>query len=320
MSSPTHERYSLVVPDRLPALSALRAFEAAARHLSFQAAAGELNVSPSAVSHAVRALEADLGRALFVRGTRAVSLTEAGRAMAPGLADGFESIERAVRRAREVGARPTLTLSTGPAIAAKWIVPRLYAFEERHPEIDVRITTSLRLVDLAREGIDAGIRFGRGPYPDLDARRLFGDALVPLASPAIAATLREPADLLAHRLIVDRSTADDDAMPRWADWFAAVGVPPERWGEAVERARTITQAHHTIQAVMDGAGVALGRLGVAAADMEAGRLVAPFGPRLPTPHSFWFVTGKGRMTEPPIAAFLGWLGEEIDRQAEWLPE
>ena len=314
------ERYSSVVTDRLPALSSLRAFEAAARHLSFQAAAGELNVSPSAVSHAVRALEADLGSRLFVRGTRSVALTEAGRTLAPGLKDGFDAIERAVGAARRVGARPTLTLSTGPAIAAKWIVPRLYAFEERHPDIDVRITTSLRLVDLAREGIDAGIRFGRGPYPDLDARRLFGDALVPMAAPAIAATLREPADLLDHRLIVDRSTADDDAMPRWSDWFEAVGVGRERWEEAVGRARVITQAHHTIQAVMDGAGIAFGRLAVAAADLQAGRLAVPFGPHLPTPHSFWFVTAKGRMREPPIATFLDWIGNEIERQAEWLPE
>lgn len=306
--------------DRLPALSSLRAFEAAARHLSFQAAADELAVSPSAVSHAVRALEADLGQALFVRATRSVSLTEAGRALAPGLSDGFEAIARAVERGRRVGARPVITLSTGPAIAAKWIVPRLYAFEEAHPEIDVRITTSLRLVDLAREGVDAGIRFGRGPYPDLDARRLFGDALTPLAAPAVAATLRRPADLLAHRLIVDDSTADREAMPRWADWFAAEGVAESDWREPVARARVIAQAHHTVQAVMDGAGVALGRLAVAAADVQAGRLVAPFERRLPTPHSFWFVTAKGRMSEAPIATFLGWLGEEIDRQAEWLPE
>ena len=306
--------------DRLPALSSLRAFEAAARHLSFQGAAGELSVSPSAVSHAIRALEADLGHALFRRGTRSVTLTEAGRALAPGLAEGFAAIERAVARTREIGARPVLTLSTGPAIAAKWIVPRLHAFEERHPDIDVRITTSLRLVDLSREGIDAGIRFGRGPYPDLDARRLFGDALAPMASAEIARGLREPADMLEHRLIVDRSTADDEAMPQWSDWFAAVGVGRERWEEAVGRARVITQAHHTIQAVMDGAGIALGRLGVAAADLQAGRLVVPFEPQLPTPHSFWFVTAKGRMAEPPVAAFLDWLGEEIARQAEWLPE
>ena len=306
--------------DRLPALSALRAFEAAARHLSFQAAADELAVSPSAVSHAVRSLETDLERPLFVREVRSVSLTEAGRALAPGLTDGFEAIGRAVSRARGVGARPVITVSTGPAIAAKWIVPRLYAFEEAQPDIEVRITTSLRLVDLSREGIDAGIRFGRGPYPDLDARRLFGDALTPLASTAVAETLREPADILAHRLIVDDSTADRASIPQWADWFAAAGIAREAWEGPVARARVITQAHHTVQAVMDGAGVALGRLAIAASDLQAGRLTAPFGPALPTPHSFWLVTAKGRMAEPPIAAFLDWLADEISRQAEWLPE
>ena len=306
--------------ERLPSLPALRAFEAAARHLSFQMAADELSVSPSAISHQIRALEADLGTALFHRRARAVALTEAGRALLPGLTEGFGALARAVAAVRGVGRRPVVTLSTGPAIAAKWIVPRLYTFEERFPEMEVRITTSLRLVDFEREGIDAGIRFGRGPYPDLDARRLFGDALAPLCSPAIAATLREPADILAHRLIADDSTTDREAMPSWRDWFAAAGLPERLWSGAVANARTITQAHHTLQAAMDGAGTAFGRLAVAASDLQAGRLVQPFGPALPTPHSFWLVTARGRMAEPPIAALLEWLGEEIDRWIEYLPD
>ena len=306
--------------ERLPALSALRAFEAAARHLSFQAAAAELAISPSAVSHQIRALEADLGAPLFHRHARAVSLTETGRALAPGLSDGFGAIGRAVAAARGVGRRPVVVLSTGPAIAAKWIVPRLYTFEERHPDIEVRITTTLRLVDLAREGVDAGIRFGRGPYPGLDARRLFGDALAPLCSPEIAASLGEPADMLRHRLIIDQSTSDQAAMPGWPEWFAGAGIAPEAYAGPLARARTITQAHHTLQAAMDGAGIALGRVAVGAADLAAGRLVRPFGPVLPTPHAFWFVTAPGRMAEPPLAALLAWLGDEIARQIEWLPD
>lgn len=306
--------------DRLPPLTALRAFEAAARHLSFQRAAQELSITPSAVSHQIRSLEDDLGTPLFVRRTRAVALTEAGRALAPGLGEGFTAIGRAVATARSVGARPVIVLSTGPAIAAKWIVPRLYTFEEAHPEIEVRITTSLRLVDLDRDGVDAAIRFGRGPYPGLDARRLFGDALAPLCSPAIAKGLQEPADVLGHRLITDASTNDPDAMPGWPDWFEAAGVPASTWTEPLMRGRVITQAHHTLQAAMDGAGVALGRVAVGAADLAAGRLARPFDITLPTPHSFWFVTGRGRMREPPIAALLAWLGSEIDRQIETLPD
>lgn len=306
--------------DRLPSLNALRAFDAAARHLSFQEAANELSISPSAVSHQVRGLEADLGVALFVRRTRAVALTEAGRALAPGLTEGFGAIGRAVENTRRVGRRPVIVLSSGPAIAAKWIVPRLYTFEEAYPDIEVRIATSLRLVDLARDGVDAAIRFGRGPYPDLDARRLFGDALAPLCSPTIAATIAEPADVLAHRLIIDDSTADRNAMPGWPEWFAAMDVPEDSWREPLARARTITQAHHTLQAAMDGAGIALGRIAVGAADLEAGRLVRPFSLTLPTPHAFWFVTARGRLTEPPIRAFLEWLSEEIDRQIAVLPD
>ena len=306
--------------DRLPSLSTLRAFEAAARHLSFQAAARELTISPSAVSHQIRGLEADLGVPLFVRRTRAIALTEAGRVLAPGLEEGFGAIARAVARTREWNARPVIVLSTGPAIAAKWIVPRLYTFEESHPDIEVRITTSLRLVDLAHDGVDAAIRFGRGPYPNLDARRLFGDALAPLCSPAIARSIETPRDILAHRLIIDDSTADREAMPGWPEWFAAAGVPERDWSEPLSRARTITQAHHTLQAAMDGAGIALGRIAVGAADLEAGRLVRPFPLALSTPHSFWFVTAKGRMEEPAITAFLEWLSQEINRQIAVLPD
>ena len=306
--------------DRLPPLSALRAFEAAARRLSFQAAAEELAVTPSAVSHQIRGLEADLGEPLFVRRARAVSLTEMGRVLAAGLSEGFERIDRAVADARTVGRRPVVVLSSGPAVAAKWIVPRLYTFEEAHPDIEVRITTTLRLVDFTREGVDAGIRFGRGPYPDLDAKRLFGDALAPLCSPEIARTLREPRDLLGHRLLNDDSTSDRSAVAGWVDWFDAVGIPEADYGAALAQSRTITQAHHTLQAAMDGAGVAFARVAIAASDLAAGRLVRPFDPMLPTPHSFWFVTPRGRMKEPPLQALLEWLGEEIDRQMEWLPD
>ena len=307
------------MPERLPPLSSLRAFEAAARHLSFQAAAEELAITPSAVSHQVRGLEAELGP-LFVRHARAVSLTERGLALLPGLSEGFSGISHAVAAARAVGRRPVVVLSTGPAIAAKWIVPRLYTFEEAHPEIEVRITTSLRLVDMEREGVDVGIRFGRGEYPGLEGRRLFGDAMAPLCSPAIAETLREPADLLKHRLIADDSTSERSAMPGWADWFEAAGVPEAEYVEAAASARVITQAHHTLQAAMDGAGITLGRVAIGASDLAAGRLVKPFPLQLPTPHSFWFVTPKGRMKEPSIAALFEWLGEEIERQVEWLPE
>ena len=304
---------------RLPALSALRAFESAARHLSFQAAAEELAITPSAVSHQIRSLEAELGP-LFVRHARAVSLTERGAALAPGLSDGFAGIARAVAAAREVGRRPVLTLSTGPAIAAKWIVPRLYTFEEAHPEIDMRIATSLRLVDLVHEGVDVGIRFGRGDYAGLEGRRLFGDAMAPLCSPAIAETLRAPVDMLRHRLMIDASTSDRSVLPGWAEWFDAAGVPAVDYAGPVSAARSIAQAHHTLQAAMDGAGIALGRVAIGASDLAAGRLVRPFALQLPTAHSFWLVTAKGRLGEPPIRALLEWLGEEIERQVAWLPE
>jgi LysR family glycine cleavage system transcriptional activator len=208
---------------RLPPLNALRAFEAAARHLSFNAAAEELNVTPAAISHQIKALEADLGVKLFRRLNRAVRLTDAGQACVPGLRDGFERIAEAVARARQGDSVGLLTVTASPAVASKWLVPRLERFRARHPAIDLRIDASMRLVDLVREDVHVGLRYGAGKYPGLHTEQLVRSEVFPVCSPDLLKgkhPLRTPEDLRHHTLIHDETTTLD---PRGPDCGARPG-------------------------------------------------------------------------------------------------
>ena len=304
--------------ERIPHLTALRAFEAAARHLSFQAAAEELGLSPSAISHQIRSLENYLEVRLFVRLTRAIALTEAGEVLRPGVEGGFRRIEGAVRQVRSLRAGAVIVVSAGPAIAAKWLVPRLYHFEERYPAIEVRITTSSRMIDLEREDVDIAIRHGLGKYEGLEVTRLFGEAYVPMCSPSLLSSrpnpLRKPADLAHHRLLHDDAAAFPGSAPDWSKWLkiAKVKNVDGRGG------RHFAQTDHAVQAAMDGAGVLLGRVAIAAPDLAAGRLVRPFDLEMSSDFGYFFVTRKGRMREKPIAALLQWINEEA-RSIDFLP-
>ncbi len=291
--------------ERIPHLTALRAFEAAARALSFQDAARELGLSPSAVSHQIRTLETYLDVRLFDRLTRRIELTEAGRALLPGVGRGFREIEGAVRQVRSLKSGAVIVVSAGPSMASKWLVPRLYDFEERYPEIEVRITTSMRSIDLLREDVDIALRHGLGDYDGLDSIRLFGEAYAPLCAPQLAKG--GPADLIGERLLTDDSASLPGQAPGWADWFAAAGLSVDATRETVEKGRHFKQTDHAIQAALDGAGILLGRIAVAAPDLAAGRLVQPFGPALASPYSYFFVTRPRRTQEKAIGAFLEWL-------------
>jgi len=304
--------------ERIPHLTALRAFEAAARHLSFQVAAGELGLSPSAVSHQIRSLEKYLEVRLFDRLTRAVALTEAGEALRPGVEEGFRRIEDAVRQVRSLKTHAVIVVSAGPAIAAKWLVPRLYHFEERYPAIEVRITTSNRTVDLERGDIDIAIRHGLGKYEGLETTRLFGEAYVPMCSPGLLNSgpwpLRKPDDLAHHRLLHDDAAAFPGRAPGWPEWLKAAKVQKVDGKDG----RHFAQTDHAVQAAIDGAGVLLGRVAIAAPDLAAGRLVQPFDLKMPSDFGYFFVTRKGRRREKPIAALLEWINEEA-RSIDFLP-
>ena len=210
--------------DHLPPLTALRAFDAAARHMSFARAAEELNVTPAALSFQIKSLEEHLGQPLFRRLNRAVELTEAGRALAPGASDGFQILSSAWRAARRLQDQRTLTVTAGPALTAKWMAPRLYDFAQAHPEIELRFSASLRIMDFDRDEIDVAIRFGYGPDPDLYALPLAEEWVTPVMIPDLAARYPTPESLTKAPLIFDESISFLDPPCDWPAWFRAVGI------------------------------------------------------------------------------------------------
>ena len=295
-------------------LQALRGFEAAARHLSFTKAAAELNVTPAAVSHAIRELELDFKVRLFERSSRVVRLTPAGETLSRAVAEGLGTIGRAVQRLRAVDARPKLMVTTSPSLAAKWLVPRLDGFLEQHPEVDVRIDVSQRLADFAEDGVDIAIRFGTGDYPGLVVERLFEESVFPVCSPNLLKgkhPLKEPRDLKHHTLIHIDWDAQWATWPNWAMWLRAAGAPEVD----ATRGLHLSQTALALQAALDGHGVALGDSTLVADDLAARRLVRPFSIALKGPAQFAYhlVHAPQRSEEPLIKAFRRWVLDEVAR-------
>ena len=258
--------------DRLPPLTALRAFDAAARNMSFQQAAAELNVTPAALSFQIKSLEEHFGGPLFIRLNRAVELTEAGRVLAPGARNGFETLATAWRSARRVTDHASLTVTTGPSFTATWLAPRLYSFAQAHPEIELRFSASLALVDLVHSEVDVAIRFGYGPdAPDLHAENFMDDWVTPMMSPELAAQYSKAESLDNAPLIHQDDIRFLNPPCDWPAWFRAAGLPPRDW-----TGQRLSQADHAIDAAASGAGVILGRGALAGRALQEGRLVAPF--------------------------------------------
>ncbi|MBL8831367.1 MAG: transcriptional regulator GcvA [Rhodospirillales bacterium] len=289
---------------RLPPLNGLRAFEAAARHLSLTKAAEELGVTQAAVSHQVKGLEEALGTKLFQRLTRALALTSAGSALAPELNAAFLRIATAVDRAREREAKGIVRLSLLTTIALTFLVPRLGRFAAKHPAIELRLETSARLVDFDREPMDAAIRYGTGDYPGLHADRLFDDSLTPLCSPALAKRIRKPEDLLGHLLLDDHIAYDE-----WGLWFAAAGVTVR---QPRRRSAVFDSTRVAVEAAMEGMGVALGAPFLFSAEIASGRLVRPLPLVVPAGRSYWLVCRRQDVERPSIKAFREWLLEETE--------
>jgi len=288
----------------LPSLNGLRAFEAAARHLSFTRAALELHVTQAAVSHQIVRLEQQLGLRLFVRRNRTLALTNEAQAYLPAVQEAFAGLRRATLRLNQGKGSGILTVTCMTSFAAAWLVPRLGTFQERHPEIEVRLTTSFTKVDFRREDVDMGIRLGEGVWDGLRADWLMGEEIFPVCAPSLLAgaePLRGPADLARHTLLHIAQ------WPRgWADWLAAAGAP------GLEAARNQRFDLHltAFQMAMQGGGVALGVSPLVDADMAAGRLVMPFGPRLPVNYAYYAVVPEENADQPKIRAFRDWLLEE----------
>jgi LysR family glycine cleavage system transcriptional activator len=296
----------------LPPLSALRAFEAAARHMSFSKAATELHVTPAAISHQIHALEEDLGVMLFHRLNRSIELTASARVLLPGLTEAFAGIQASVGRLRAHNDTGALTVTASPSFAAKWLVLRLHRFQEKCPEVDARISATDALVDLAKGDYDIAIRYGAGRYPGLDVELLMKNEVFPACSPQLLAKgppLRTPADLPAHALIHDQAIERDPLAPTWSMWLKAAGVEniPSITG------LSFNNMHLALDATIAGHGVVLAQNTIAAADLAAGRLVRLFTLALPDPFAYYVVTAPGALERPKVRAFRDWLRCEADR-------
>jgi LysR family transcriptional regulator of beta-lactamase len=276
-------------------LNALRAFEASARHLSFTRAGLELHVTQAAVSHQVKALEERLGVVLFRRLPRGLALTDEGLALLPTLRDAFERIGEVLERFE--GGRVLEVLSVGVVgtFAVGWLIPRLPAFRDAHPFVDLRLYTNNNRIDIAGEGLDCAIRFGDGAWHGTEAVELSAAPMTPLCSPPSGERLSSPAALAGEVLL--RSYRAED----WPDWFAAAGLSPP-----AIRGPVFDSSWVMVEAAIQGAGVALAPAAMFGRDLEQGRLVRPFALEVDTGR-YWLTWLKSRPMTPALAAFRAWL-------------
>lgn len=304
--------------NRLPPLNALRAFEAAARHLSFRKAAEELHVTPAAISHQIKALEDELGVRLFNRLARGLELTAPAQEALPRLRAGFDSLSESVGAMRRHLSSTTLSVGSAPSFAAKWLIPRLQRFVSRYPECDVRVAAGPEFIDRAGEPQPIGapgktpeiaIRFGSGHYPGKDAQRLFSVTATALCSPRLLQgehALRAPQELRFHTLLHDDSMAAQDSGTDWRSWLEAAGVE----GVDVERGPHFNHAALALDAAADGVGVVLSYGVLASSDVASGRLVAPFDISIPASFSYYMVSEPAQGERTVLSAFRNWLLEE----------
>lgn len=292
--------------DRLPPLTALRAFDAAARHMSFAQAAAELNVTPAALSFQIKSLEEHLGQPLFRRLNRAVELTEAGRTLAPGAAQGFEVLSKAWSATKRLTDTRSLTVTAGPGFTSKWLAPRFFQFAQDNPDIDLRFSASLKMMDFARDEVDVAIRFGQGGDEGLFSRTIIEEWVTPMVAPALADRLKSPADLLKLPLLHQDDTAFLDPPVDWPAWFEAAGVTPP-----VTAGTHFSQADHTVNAALSGGGAMMGRVSMTERHLSEGRLVMPFPLTLWSNATYRIVCPNGTQDRPQVARFLDWVMSEV---------
>ena len=297
--------------DHLPPLDALRAFEAAARQLSFTRAAAELCVTQSAVSKQVIALEAALGSRLFERKPRALLLTGAGERLQRAVEAAFAELRAATADLRGDG-EPTVTLATTQAFASFWLIPRLEDFRRRHPGIDIRISADTRVVDLERGRFDCAVRYLQDRHAPAGALRLFGDTVLPVVSPAclerVGRPLPKPLDLERHVLLVYEDAEQRRPGLSWPVWLEMAGVPRLRPAGTI----AFNQYAAAIGAAADGQGVALATLGLVAELLREGKLLAPLPQRFSNPRSYYLLLPSIAGANPALEPFRQWLAEQAD--------
>ncbi|HZZ91765.1 MAG TPA: transcriptional regulator GcvA [Usitatibacter sp.] len=297
-------------------LNALRAFEAAARHLSFKNAAQELHVTAGAVSHQVKVLEDYLGVALFRRLTRALELTPEASAMLPKVREGLENLVEALERVRHRVATCSLTVVTPPNFAARWLVPRLARFTTAHPNVELHLASRAGMIDgreldvrESGDGPVAMVRFGSGRYPGRHVDEVFAVRYVPVCSPRLlkgAHALRKPADLAFHTLLHDDTVTEGGARPSWADWLESAGVKDVD----PTRGPRFSDASLALEAAIEGMGVTLAIKALVRSEIESGRLVVPFDISSPAAYAYYLVTSEADASQESIQAFRQWLLEE----------
>ena len=285
--------------DRLPPLTALRAFETAARHLNFSRAAEELSITHSAVSHQIKALEEHLGVKLFKRSGRAMLLTSDGQRLYVHVREAFSRLQRGVAELRADARRSSLTVSVLPGFAARWLVPRLPEFNRHHPDMDVNLRATLELTDFSREEVDLAVRFGAGSWPGLTAEKLLDEDIFPVCSPRYrdGRLPRTPEELLECTLL-------QDVYEPWEQWFRAVGVTPP----ASFHGPGFSESNLLLKAAVEGQGVALALGVLVQAELKTGELVQCF-PGLRARYAYYLVHPQQDPLPPKVTAFKAWLKE-----------
>jgi len=291
----------------IPSLNALRAFVAAGRHGNLKHAASELFVTASALSHQIRNLEQSLDVQLFNRSKTGLSLTQAGELIYSDLADAFEQINQTLSKLNQQGQEELLNVSMLSTFAMRWFIPRLSGFQKQHPEIEVRISTSISQVDFERENMDCAIRSGRGKWPGLRAEYLFRETFTPVCNPKLAQSLKSPNDLVYHTLLHARLRPDD-----WHVWLGAVGADQIQ----PEHEQMFETRNFAIQAAADGVGIAIVDPSLVAEEIRAGRLVVPFPQTLADESAYYLVYPEKNASLPRIQAFQRWLLAQIEPKTE----
>lgn len=299
--------------NRLPPLKALRAFEVSARLLSFTRAAQELFVTQAAISHQIKSLEEHLGIKLFMRKNRTLLLTEEGQAYFIDIKGIFNSLHEATEKLLARGANGTITVSLQPSFAIQWLVPRLSAFNLLQPKIDVRIKAVDQNENLLTEDVDIAIYYGKGNWPNLSARQLHPEYLVPVCSPLL---LQGAKPLTNNDRLVDHTLLHDASRRDWKRWFKDKGVK----GVNVNHGPIFSHSSMVVQAAMHGQGIALANSVLIKPDLDAGRLVKPFDSVLESNNAFYIVCRNEQQEIGKIAAFRQWVIDTVESEIDELNE
>jgi LysR family glycine cleavage system transcriptional activator len=294
-------------------LGSLRAFEAVARHLNFSAAADELHVTQSAVSRQIKGLEDELGAPLFARGTRFVELTTDGTALLRSVLPWLDRLDASVRQIRQARGRRVVHLNTFPSFASLWLLPQMEAFQREHPDLDIRVSATDRIVELDEPDLDVALRYCSPDDAPRDAVRMFGEVLTPVISARLAERIRDgkapplatPADLAEYTLAEEDDNRPSAEFLTWRHWLACQGLPrlqPRRW-------LYLNFTYQQVQAALAGQGVALARVALVAEQLERGDLVEPFGAagRIPSPFTYWMLVTPASRSRDEVKKLCAWV-------------